>query len=511
VYLVGNAGAENDLLVNLLIIDGRLKVVTRDEIRMSKTRITIDAKNGFLMGNLLIGDAPSFLILDQNPHENYEIYLNTEAHLLFAMEKGIIVRNNLTVTYVEEDVQQKKGGWSAYTPPPMAVPLNYFNNTKWNKFDTKYISGLFNGALVFDRLEWLSQDIASESQVGDLSTSSIGVIRGMRFGFIGTFNFLKPWVYTVIVATRAFDRGFGESNKSSMALYDARLDIPLFGKMNMSVGKQKEPISLSRLTMLLFLPIQERAAGTDAFLPSRNWGVVFNGTAFSSRSTWAVGAFNNWIDTDTTFKNNSYQFTGRVTALPFLSADESNLLHLGVGLRYSGIKAQINGKGEAEFYQAPVFAETGLFSAASSFNCNLELFWRVGPLLVGGEYLRVTVNSSTYDNPRVHGYDIGASWILTGEMRTYRKKSGIFNPVPVSRSVNMQGWGAWEVAFRFSQLDLSDGSLDGGIMDTYSLAINWWPSPRVQFSPNYRYIILDRFGNTGKSSGINLRLSFILD
>jgi phosphate-selective porin OprO/OprP len=511
VYLVGSAGAENDVLVNLLIIDSKLKVVTKDEIRSSETRFTVDAKNGFLMGNLMVGDSPSFLILDQNPRENYEIYLNTEDHLLFAMEKGIIVRNNLTVTYVPDDAQQKKGGWSAYTPPPMAVPMNYFDNTKWNKFDTRFISGLFNGALVLDRLEWLTQDDASETQVGDLSTSSIGVIRGMRFGLVGTFNFKRPWVYTLIGATRAFERGFGESGESSFALYDARLDIPLFGKMNMSIGKQKEPISLSRMTLLLFLPMQERAAGADAFLKARNWGVVFNGTAFSSRSTWAVGAFNNWIDTDLAFKDNSYQFTGRVTALPYLSADESNLLHLGAGLRYSGFKNEINGKTEAEFYQAPVFVETGLFTAEASFTYDLELFWRKGPLLVGGEYIGVNVNSSSNDNPRVHGYDIGASWILSGEMRTYRKKSGAFNAVPVSRSVNMQGWGAWEVAFRFSKLDLSDGSLDGGVMDTYSFALNWWPSPRVQVTPNYRYIILDRFGVKGKSSGINLRLSFILD
>ena len=82
VYLVGIAGAENDVLANLLIIDGRLKVVTRDNIPEKEARITVDAQNGYLMGNLLIGDFPSFLILDQNPRENYEIYMNTEAHLL---------------------------------------------------------------------------------------------------------------------------------------------------------------------------------------------------------------------------------------------------------------------------------------------------------------------------------------------------------------------------------------------------------------------------------------------
>jgi phosphate-selective porin OprO/OprP len=511
VYLVGVTGAENDVLANLLIIDGKLKVVTRDNIPENQTRITVDAQNGFLMGNLLIGDSPSFLILDQNPRENYEIYMNTEAHLLFAMQKGVIVRNNLTLIHVSDEALQRKGSWAAYTPPPMAVPLNYFDNTKWNKFDTKYISGLFNGAMVLDRLNWWSQDEVSETQVGDLSTSSIGAIRGMRFGLIGTLNFKKPWVYTVIGATRAFERGFGESGKNSFALYDARLDIPLFKSLNMSIGKQKEPISLSRMTMLLFLPMQERSAGMDAFLTTRNWGIVFNGTAFQSRSTYAVGAFNNWIDTDASFKDNSHQFTGRVTALPYLSADESNLVHLGLGLRYSVIKTEINGKGEAEFYQAPVFVETGLFPAEASITYNMEAFWRRGPLLVGGEYIRVNVNSSTYEDPRVHGYNIGASWIITGEMRSYRKRSGVFNAVPVSRPVSTEGWGAWEIAFRFSSLDLTDGTLDGGVMDTYSFALNWWPTPRVQFSPNYRYIILDRFDAIGKSSGVNLRLSFILD
>ena len=102
VHLVGVAGAENDVLANLLIIDGKLKLVSRDEIPKTQTKITVDAQNGFLMGNLLIGEAPSFLILDQNPQEDYEIYLNTEAHLLFAMQNGIIIRNNLALTHISQ-------------------------------------------------------------------------------------------------------------------------------------------------------------------------------------------------------------------------------------------------------------------------------------------------------------------------------------------------------------------------------------------------------------------------
>ena len=61
----------------------------------------------------------------------------------------------------------------------------------------------------------------------------------------------------------------------------------------MSVGKQKEPISSSRLTTLVFLPMQERQAAEDAFLPARNYGIVFSGMHKSGRSTWGAGIFHN--------------------------------------------------------------------------------------------------------------------------------------------------------------------------------------------------------------------------
>lgn len=511
VYLIGIEGVEDDNLVNMLIIGGELKLVTKDNIPSKKTKITIDAQKGFLMGNLVIGGHPSFLILNKNPQEDFNIYMNTEPHLLFAMEKGVIMKNNLQIIQLPKEARQKKGGWSAYTPPPMAVPLNYFDNTKWNKFDTKYISGLFNGALALDRLIWLTQDDNSKTQIGDLSSSSIGAIRGFRFGFIGTINFKRPWVYTIIAATRSFEKGFAESGESGFAIFDLRLDIPLFPNLNVSIGKQKEPISLDRMTMLLFLPMQERPAVSDALLTSRNIGIVFNGTALKNRSTWAVGGFNNWIESGKSFNNNSYQFTGRVTAIPFLSADESNLLHLGIGLRYSNLKSDINAKSDAEFYQSPVFIESGTFSATNTFTYNLEAYWRKGPLLVGTEYIGTNVNSSDYNDPRFNGYNIDVSWVFTGEMRTYRKKSGVFNAVPVSRPVSTGGWGAWEVAFRFSKIDFTSGTLEGGIMDTYSLGLNWCPTPFAQVTLNYRYIILNRFNVYGRSSGLNIRLGFILD
>jgi phosphate-selective porin OprO/OprP len=200
-----------------------------------------------------------------------------------------------------------------------------------------------------------------------------------------------------------------------------------------------------------------------------------------------------------------------VTGIPYLTRDESNLLHLGLGIRYSNTQQVVRGKTEAEFYQAPIFVDTDSFPANDLFTYSLEIYWRKGPFLVGFEYLGTNTATPDFADPKFYGYNISGTWTLTGEMRQYRKQNGIFNPVPVAVAVDQGGWGAWEVAFRYSTLDLSDGSVDGGNMDTYSLALNWWPNQRVQFSLNYRYILLDRFDVNGKSSGINTRLSLMLE
>jgi len=48
-------------------------------------------------------------------------------------------------------------------------------------------------------------------------------------------------------------------------------------------------------------------------------------------------------------------------------------------------------------------------------------------------------------------------------------------------------------------------------MDVLSLGLTWWLTRRSQFSENYRYISLDRFGIQGRSSGLDARLLLMLD
>ena len=396
------------------------------------------------------------------------------------------------------------------------VPLGYVDASKWNQWEGRHVSGIFTAALFLDRIRWTSQDDANEVQFGDLDHFNGGEIRGLRFGFLGTINFKKPWIYTIFGATNAFDKGYDSENLDDVTLFDWRLDIPFFNNSVMSIGKQKEPISGERVQSMMFNHMQERSAVSDALMPSRNVGVVWSGFSPEKYTSWAFGVFNDWFDADQDFNESATQAMGRFTWVPLHSADDSNLLHLGAGYRYSDGEEGFRYRTEPEFNLSPVFVDTGFgfdngtLPANKTETWNAELSWRRGPVWLGSEYTRVNVDSPLFGDPSFDGYWIGLSWILTGEMRAYNKKSGVFGGVPVSRSVYQNGKGAWELTARWSSLDLNDGVIQGGNIDIASVGLSWWLSPIFGINMNYRYIWNELDGIKGESSGFNSRLMLIL-
>lgn len=504
-----------DVVINVVIKDGELLLVTKDEPPDEGGQV-LDAAGTYLLGRLHTGSAPSFLLLNADPREEFSVLLDTATHAVFAISDGVVMKNDLPVpvTVASPDAPRRRSGWLAYTPPPISLPTSYRDTSKWNRWETPFVSGLFVGAVVLDRQFWQSQDAASESQVGDLEPFDGGEIRGLRFGAIGTLNFPKPWVYTIFGATNAFDKGFNSDDTDDVTLFDLRLDIPLFGS-TLSVGKQKEPISMERTMGLVYLPIQERSAVMDGMLPSRNTGLVLSGNAFGQRVSWAGGVFNDWLDTGGSFDEGANQVVGRLTWLAASSADESNLLHLGAGVRYSDAREGFRFSTEPEFNQAPLYIDTSIdgtpLAADDMLTWNLEASWRYGPLWLAGEYVRTDVAAPQYDDPSFAGHHITASWALTGEMRTYRRKNGTFSPLPVARSVHNNGPGAWELAARWSVFDANSGPIGGGKTDIFSLGLNWWLTPLFSFGANYRWITLDKDGLTGESDGFSTRILLMLE
>ncbi len=510
--MIDPAEKTEDKVVTILIEDKKLSLVTEDTIAREDMDLVVDADKGVLMGRLKLGESSSFMIFAEDPREDFKVMLDTNKYAVFAIHEGEIYRNNLTIkddTAPDENV--KKSNWLAYTPPPMIVPTNYQDSSRWNRWETKYISGIFTGALALDRTNWLAQDAGSEQLHGDLGADEGGEIRALRVAVLGTLNFTNPWIYSFSAASNAFDKGFEEQDLDAIVLYDYRIDVPSSENTTISIGKQKEPISMERLMPMVFEPMQERSAVSDALLPARNVGVVWSGRNSDPYITWAVGAFNDWLDTNQDFDESSSQFVGRFTLVPLVSQDESNLLHLGVGYRHSNGKEGFHYYTEPEMNKLPLFVNTGIYDADRTETLNLELSWRKGPFWLASEYMQSKVKNSDLNDPTFNGYHITASWILTGEMRPYNKRNGTFGNTPVAKTMHQDGIGAWELSARYSTLNLTDGVIDGGDMQIASLGINWWLNPFLGVSMNYRHIESEQDGISGSTDGVVTRILLMLE
>ncbi len=505
-------------LVNILIEGGNLALVSKDLIALDEADVTFDAAEGFILGRLDLGEPASFLILGGNPRMFPEMLLDTKQYATFAILNGEIRKNPFEA--IQEETPDEKAraekGWLAYTPPPLAVPLDYQDTSKWNRFDSRWISGIGAGAVVLDRQYWLDQSAANRDLVGDLDEFEGGEIRGLRFGGVGTLNFERPWVWTLFGATHAFDKGFDTDENDDVTLFDLRLDIPVWDS-SFSIGKQKEPISMERLMSMVYLPMQERSAVADSLLPSRNVGVVMAGNMFDERISLAGGVFNDWLDKDQpgSLSANSTQLVGRATWVPWMSENESTLLHLGAGLRHSNGREGGLITSEPEFNQAPEYIESSFFDVDSYDSYQAEASLRSGPFWLHGEYIRSVWDTPEYGTLKPTGYHLTASWITTGEVRAYNRKSGIFGRMPISRTVNQNGWGALEVSTRYSRMDASDVPAitggDAGDMAIWSLGLNWWLNHYFHVGFNYRYIELDKDGLQGTSQGFNTRVLLVLE
>lgn len=512
VRLAATQPDEEDVAINLLVTGGVLEIVTRDEIPPEEADTVVDCRGNILLGVLEVGKPANFVVLDGDPRTDMSVLLDTKSHTLLAVRDGVLVRNTLPVASpFEPTTTKKKSGWIGYTPPPLALPIAYRPSQHWNQWEGRAVSGLFIGAMALDRQNWVAQDGDSLHLFGNLREYDSGEIRAIRFGSIGTLNFEKPWVYTLFLTSRAFDRGFDASDTSALKVYDMRLDIPLPRRLTLSVGKQKEPISMERLEGGFYLPLLERPVTLDAMLPARNVGVTVSRTELDDRLTWAAGVSNSGIGASGSPSDFSNVLTGRVTWVPWSRGESTEVALVGLGVRYSDAKEPVRYAAEPEFKQGPLFVDTGPIDARNALTLDLEGSWRRGPIAVSGEFLRSRLDAPSAGDPVFSGYNVTASWIVTGEMRPYNARSATFGPVPVSRSVYQGGWGAWELAARYSSIDLTDGTVDGGEMGILSLGASWYLSSGFHLRLDYRHITLDRNDRHSSADGFLFRLVLLLE
>jgi phosphate-selective porin OprO/OprP len=155
--------------------------------------------------------------------------------------------------------------------------------------------------------------------------------------------------------------------------------------------------------------------------------------------------------------------------------------------------------------------DTGVIDAAHASAYGVEFGANWKNFYVQGEnfWFDVDRRDAALDDPSFGGYYLQGSWMLTGEARRYNVASGSFqNPRPKSPFAHDGGWGAFELAARFSHTDLNfaegdaglapvAGAIRGGEQDVLTLGLNWYVNPNIKVLLNYLMIDVDRLNPAG--------------
>lgn len=297
---------------------------------------------------------------------------------------------------------------------------------------------------------------------------------------------------------------------------DVFLDVQqLPGLGTFRVGQWRQPLSLEALTSVKELLFLERSLVFSTFLPFRQTGIgVFN-TAFDDHVTWAVSAYR--FPTNpfgNVFSDDGYGGSARLTALPFSDDDANGNVHVGLGytanvpatdrLRFRsppeiGITPlDLN----AALAPIPLFVDTGSFPASVYQAVNGEFAASFMSLLFQAEFLGAFVNQLGGPAVTFSGAYAQAAYVLTGEQHNYNRKSAVFGRVVPDEPFGKGGCGAWELAARWSHVDLNDKNIQGGRLHNWTFGLNWYLNGFTKFQFNYIHPLLDSPVNGDSSADI---------
>ena len=329
-------------------------------------------------------------------------------------------------------------------------------------------------------------------------------------------------------------------------------EIPILGTVR--VGNQKDPYGYEHLTSSRWLNFMERSFSQDAFEGPFNNGFLPGIQVMNSNEEgdvgWQIGQFKNTTN-PFGFSNSSggSMTVGRLVYLPVFEDEGRKLIHLGVSGRtmeprrqytsFDPVTGLPNGdpinavrfRSRGSIRNGPpgplnsIYADSGLLQGTWQNMIGLEFVGNNGPWSFQSEYFgswlynaRTTSAGPLATNgyQPAPGTNVGTVYFqggyaevlyfLTGESRTYSKIEYRFDrPIPHNNFYAIRGGGsgrrlslsegAWQVGMRYNYLCLSDGEVNGGVLNGCTLGLNWLLNPNARVYFNYDFTYRD-FQNT---------------
>ena len=271
-----------------------------------------------------------------------------------------------------------------------------------------------------------------------------------------------------------------------VAFKDVYVNYTGIDGVEIKAGSFKPAQGLEEMTSANYLTFIERSAPTSAFMPGEIIGLGASGHG----ENWSVagGVFNDDAGVQST-ADEALSVTGRLTFAPI--NDEDSTLHLGGSAAYrepDSATDTFDFDAKAENAVQSADSVSALITTANSATIyGAEIAGVFGPISAQGEYFHVGVDNNAGADSDLSGGYAQAAWTLTGERRPYKAGKGSFGRIVPDRPLDPSNgdWGAVELAARYSTIDLTDGPVSGGEMDSYTAGINWYLNKHFRLMANY--------------------------
>lgn len=271
---------------------------------------------------------------------------------------------------------------------------------------------------------------------------------------------------------------------------DASLTYTGFDPWELRIGQFRESFSLDELTSSNYITFMERALPNE-FVRGYNSGIAL----YTHGENWSAagGLFGDRIVKDVFGSGDEDRsITGRLTFAPL--HEETRVAHFGL----SASAREVDDGNRVRFATDPEssiavenLVSTGPINNVDKFYVGgIEAASVNGPLSLQGEYIFTRLDRENgRSDVDFNGWYVFASWFLTGESRNYRVSRGSFGRVNPKR-----GTGAFELALRYSTLDLNDGPVTGGRETNTTLGLNWYFRRNFRLMANYIHVVTDDEG-----------------
>jgi phosphate-selective porin OprO/OprP len=336
-----------------------------------------------------------------------------------------------------------------------------------------------DGAFAFD----LGGRIQVDAAFFDDDASDIGdgtELRRARLELTGAMQ--GDWEYELSV-------DFAEDD---LEVKDARIDYQGWDPLQVRVGQFKEPFGLEQQTSSVHLTFLERGL-PDALVPDRSLGLGVLGHGRDDHWSLAAGLFGEPVGTNNK-DDEGWGVGARATYAPWNARRRA--LHLGLAANYREPPEddrELRLRARPESHQGPRLVDTDdIEDVTATLRYGLEAAAVYGPASLQGEYVRAEVRRDAGEpDATFDGWYLYGSWLLTGESRPYDGTQGRFEGIQPLTPLGYAGAGAFELAARYSHLDLNDGDIRGGGQDDVTLGLNWYPNANLRLMANYVQVDTD--------------------